>query len=98
MCAQTQPSRLEGCRNLWLGMLCQANILDTSIDGVAFRYYTPDNLISFNMQLGLERSLNVLVKWKFEAARAAQALIFSDTELSILHTLSGAPVGVCPDT
>jgi ATP adenylyltransferase len=44
------------------------------------------------MQLGLQETLPALVKAKFAAAKATQALIFSATELSVLRTKSGAPV------
>jgi len=38
------------------------------------------------MHLGLEEALPALVEARFTAAKASQTLIFSSTELSILHS------------
>jgi ATP adenylyltransferase len=44
------------------------------------------------MLLGLSESLRSLVESKFSAAKASEALIFSSTELAIIHTTAGVPV------
>lgn len=45
------------------------------------------------MLLGLSEALPSLVDAKFKAAKASQALIFSPTELAIVRTSAGVPVG-----
>jgi len=53
---------------------------------------------SLRMELGLKDSLPSLVKDRFTAAKASQSLVFSSTELAILHSKSGLPFQLryCP--
>jgi hypothetical protein len=44
------------------------------------------------MMLELAEALHSLVGKKFRAARAAKQLIFSPTEVTVIHTSSGLPV------
>ena len=44
------------------------------------------------MKLGLP-SIRLTVKQKFEAAQASGDLVFSDTEVTLLKTKHGLPVG-----
>ncbi|KAF2202900.1 Ap4A phosphorylase-like protein II [Delitschia confertaspora ATCC 74209] len=50
------------------------------------------------MLLGLKEPLSGLVEAKFRTAKAAQSLIFSHTELAIIHTTTGIPFQLryCP--
>jgi ATP adenylyltransferase len=49
---------------------------------------------SIKMRLGLSEALLSLVKAKFEAAKASSSLLFSPSELAIIRTSTGVPVGI----
>jgi hypothetical protein len=48
---------------------------------------------SMRMLLNLSEALPSLVEAKFTTARASSSLLFSPTELAIIRTASGIPVG-----
>jgi len=59
---------------------------------------TYSSSLSLRMDLGLKEPLPILVKDRFTAAKASQSLVFSSTELVILHSKSGLPFQLryCP--
>ncbi len=52
---------------------------------------SPELCPKYEMSLGLTESLSTLVKWKYDAAKAAENLIFSTTHLALVH-LDGVSV------